>query len=137
MYSKEEIMSIIESEGNTHSFTYRGINCSMKRNSLLVWCGYMDVPEEVIMEIYVHGGITYDNIEENGLRRYGFDCGHLHDLVPYTLELDSFPRASFVDTDIYRTKTYAILETKGMVDQVMDTQWALKIIRNYKLSNLL
>ena len=78
MYSKEEIMSIIESEGNTHSFTYRGINCSMKRNSLLVWCGYMDVPEEVIMEIYVHGGITYDNIEENGLRRYGFDCGHFH-----------------------------------------------------------
>lgn len=76
-----------------------GLDCLIVRNHLGALCGYVGVPEEhrfygkhydQMLAVDVHGGLTYADEcnghichdADNRVWWLGFDCAHLHDLVP-------------------------------------------------------
>lgn len=73
-------------------FQHRDFRCSLRRNQLGCWCGYVDVPvghpwhgrnSESLYRINVHGGVTYaQENPETGEWRVGFDCCHGYDWIP-------------------------------------------------------
>jgi len=95
------------------------------------YCGYLELPETygtlVLVpqsDIDVHGGVTYDELSEDGKRIIGFDCGHSCDYTPYKAEWhksyashhmfmssESAPMSAMN----FRTQTYVINELRRLV----------------------
>jgi hypothetical protein len=133
---KDEILKLIEEEGNEHRFIYKNVNCLLYRHdNLLHWCGYVDLPKDCkvsIDDISAHGGVNFDSVCD-GVRRIGFDCGHGGDLSPWVLVSD-FP---FFDNSVYRDKEYVIREVKDMADQILKIDGVKSSVRNDTLKKLL
>ena len=86
-------------------FEYKGVKCKIVLNTFGVikekspelkeleegfnyitqtdwFCGYVRVPEGLefdSLDLLVHGGVTYDQKEDDGFRWIGFDCIHFGD----------------------------------------------------------
>ncbi len=136
----KELSDVIRKEGDFRIMLIQGYPCVIKRSTLGGLCGYVGVqPNNSITEIDdgdddypfyvgeqldVHGGITFTNNSLHGVddsvfgKRiwFGFDCGHLGDLIPfqytYNLPLPS--------SDIYRTMEYVTEELKKLVQEIID-----------------
>jgi hypothetical protein len=106
-----------------YTFVYKDAQCSMKRNSFKVWCGYAkysskmhrslvlcrilhrDYPNVLDKVLSVHGGITYLDGQT-----VGFDCGHYDDYIP---ELNTG-----LGGQTYRNRDFVILQLMTLVDEL-------------------
>lgn len=113
---KHDILELILEEGNYHAFTYRGIDCEIKRNNIYCWCGYLLIESDFKddINVSVHGGITFDDTKD-GIRKIGFDCAHSGDRVPFYDIFDLH-----YSSNVYRDKEYVISEVKQMADQILE-----------------
>jgi hypothetical protein len=142
MIKIEEINSLIDKEGDIYNWNYKGFRCSLKRNLLRCWCGYVTIPIEIPIDLKeddyypfdCHGGVTYQEFsDENKCWTVGFDCAHYNDLVPYYYEI-SLPGKKLDDSVEYRTKDFAIKQTNGIVDQILSIT---SIRRNLRIDSIL
>ena len=73
-------------DDNRFGVTEQGHKFEIKRNCIGCLCGYIHVPDEQVgKNLYrasVHGGITFDEKQEDGTRIVGFDCAHSFDGQP-------------------------------------------------------
>ena len=109
--TKEEFLKIVEEEGNYYEWIQNGIKCTIERSPLnLHWNGYIFLEEihyfyknvyEDLLNINVHGGITYSDINEDGLYKIGFDCNHSYDIGLISFEMGI---EYFIINAVYRTK---------------------------------
>jgi len=96
-----------------------------------------EFPISVLIE--VHGGITFSESaladgrtwngkkcekfygnESDNLWWFGFDCGHSGDLIPTKSVFNNTGEQLLINNnEIYRTKEYAINETKALADQLI------------------
>ncbi len=138
-------------EPDNVKFEHEGINCeitrvlSYKQNEYAFgghFCGYCFLPKghpwenNDDFEIDVHGGITYQKKDpDTGQMVVGFDCAHLHDIIPsmtviekkYNIEPYQ-PSKKLVEiygeqltncfVPVYRNLEYVINECKSMSDQI-------------------
>ena len=118
-----------DDEPDRVEFKHAGFPCLLKRNRCGAWCGYAAVApghpfhgahyDHVPVE--VHGGLTYSARclgaichvpkpgEADDVWWFGFDCGHLGDIVP----------GLRIDWDAtYRDVTYARRETERIAEQL-------------------
>lgn len=129
-----ELSEIIEKEGDSHQFHYKGYQCEVLRNpSLKNLCGYILVKEdhwlfgksfsliEASYDYKSHGGLTYSK-KEGVLWKIGFDCAHSRDLLPYELEIhEKLGLKKVEDAGIYRDKDYVISQIMEMVDSIVQS----------------
>jgi hypothetical protein len=126
-----------------------GYRCALRRdNDIGVWCGYVGVPlthplygidcddiyeesasEEAMMEIEVHGGLTYsdreilDNPTDEETWWFGFDCGHFGDIMPFLA--DVLPNSVFANFGEYKDIEYVKKETENLAVQLKKVEdWA-------------
>lgn len=128
------IDKLIEQEGNTKQFEYKGYECLIfraKPDTLGHLCGYVKLPKTHKyfnksydnIQIEVHGGLTYSGMSETGGEYFtegywiGFDCAHFGDLVP--VMNNNFPSFLKEDNVPYRDMEYVEQEIKNMVDQLL------------------
>lgn len=112
----EELLKVIEQEGNSESGIYKGYRYKLNRNiSLLFWCGYVTYKESSFKNldniIDCHGGITFYDEQE-----IGFDCGHSQDIVP------AFPNLLplfLYFKPVYRTKNFCRNECYKIIEQLI------------------
>lgn len=120
---KEALRDLIWEEGNKKDFEYKGYKCQIRRmkGSMIHLCGYVVLSVghwahglsyrqvESVMDVSVHGGLTYARSDDNGEFSIGFDCAHLGDIynIDYTHEGDE-----------YRDMVYVENEIKRLVDQI-------------------
>jgi len=105
--------------------TFKGI---LRRNSLLCWCGYVEVPEwhEINGKGYddfcinAHGGITFSDLIDKKWH-IGFDCAHSGDLTPL-----------WDNGGTYKDKNFTTNEIKKIVDQLFDISDVIKLDSNIK-----
>ena len=120
-------------EEKTPSGTYRppdaddfeacGLKCAMRRHGKDGhWCGYVGVPNDhtffgkhknELPDLDVHGGITFSGEARYlpGLWSFGFDCGHLHDLLPGQDDRYRDPDGTYRD---YRDYSYVRAECERL-----------------------
>lgn len=112
----EEIQKTVAMEGDYKKFTYKGIECEIKRVS---WsghlCGYIHTggltdKEKDIVEHSFYFGITY---EQDGV--YGFDCAHFGDILPHTMQ-DMHSNSGSNDT--YKTMEFVENILKETIDEL-------------------
>ena len=91
---------------NDELFELRGYQCRVRKISSSVrepwYCGYVRLknePEFNVKNIRVHGGITYEEIESDGLW-IGFDCAHYGESI------------------LFQNRAYVIVEISSMIDQI-------------------
>ena len=118
MMNKEELKEKIKQEGDFHEWN-NPFKCSIWRNPLGHWCGYIQIPKsfsELIEEIPLtpHGGITYNSEESNGDIVLGFDCAHYLDLIPTFY----FQDQTIALNSVYRDKEYVMNEVNKMGDDI-------------------
>ena len=113
-----------EREPNKEAFEHAGLKCFIKRHpSMKHLCGYVLIPKEHPLYEHtsiwdfpydVHGGVTWVNkLDEDLEGKYiGFDCAHLHDLIPGAS--DGFRSHE----SIYRDFEYVGAETKSLAEQI-------------------
>lgn len=110
-------------------------------------CGYVQVPDDLKLfdkgydlDFDVHGGITYNEKDDDEKNWIGFDCAHLNDYQPSTEYLyKTCPEfikikeesknifknigidydTSFVNLKTYKNLEFCINECKNLVDQVI------------------
>ena len=115
----------VRDEPDYLSFKYKGTKCEIKRNSAMLFlCGYTSFvlyqPYDVnyyrknLVNIDVHGGVTYFKVKPCGKIKIGFDCAHYNDLIP-TLSI----QAGEKDGEEYRTIAFVKKEIRRMVDQII------------------
>ena len=114
-----------------------GYLCTIKRNSMGAWCGYVDLParyyiseDSGLYEISVQGGVTYsdtwnkiiscvdgkDTVETTW--RVGFDCAHAGDFSPgLTSPFGEIPEYR-QEHEIYRDKFYAANQCVALAHQL-------------------
>lgn len=134
MNSLEELLALVEKEGNHYEWQYKGYNCEITRcihksthdpNKKMAghWCGYVILPkghpyrlkDYQNMNVSVHGGLSYQDKEG----RIGFDCGHLGDVEPFDLANNEIQDPEIIlNTNNYWTKEEVIREVERMVDQL-------------------
>ena len=127
-----DISEKVKNEGDHHEFNYRGFRCSMSRNAVSTWCGYIDIPSDYdvdINHIHVRGCITYDQVDGD-IRTIGFDCAHAGDRVPF------YDHIGLYDSGIYRDKQFVIGELRSVVDQLMNIDFFIRYSRNKTLKFL-
>lgn len=96
-------------------------------------CGYVEVPEHLgkpdydespIMEINVHGGVTYagDLDEMDGKYVVGYDCAHYGDLMkcPEELKGTSMEHSFMYSEGIWRDVDYCINECESLANQLVN-----------------
>lgn len=131
------------SEPDSVDFEAHGMACHMLRHPVLgVWCGYVEVPrshplhglrydDDLVREIDVHGGLTYageygrvfGGAASDTAWCFGFDCGHLWDLMPYAqplrddLDLPS-PMLGGDTDDVYRDLQYVHAQCEALAAQL-------------------
>jgi hypothetical protein len=89
-----------DNEPDDVTFEAHGRPCSMWRNNMGAWCGYVAVAEDSplygasyyymesdhpINRVNVHGGLTFADVRRSDpspLWWFGFDCAHCDDTVP-------------------------------------------------------
>lgn len=131
-------------------FDYKGMQCRIKRNSLGALCGYVMIPkkhslynkDDEHLGIQVHGGITYQNFDDEGKYWIGFDCVHSGDLKPrfeiieknikdekdpelkQIYELTEKFKKMLPDSELwkitYKNISFVTKECKHMVDQILE-----------------
>lgn len=91
-----------------------GYKIHAKRTSLGHWCGYLYLPRghpwhgtTNELDVDVHGGITYANLEPDRTWCIGFDCAHLGDRVPC---MDSRPGETYRDLDFVKHELHKLAE---------------------------
>jgi hypothetical protein len=131
-------------------FEHAGLQCRIRRNAVLDGykkdeslhifgghlCGYVRLPKEFPdhaeddINVEIHGGITYDQLEEDGYTWIGFDCGHSGDLIPSMKILEDehkirecFPlpeefKNFSIFNPTYRNIDYVTEETKSLAEQI-------------------
>ena len=124
------------------TFTHLGIKCEIIRiitpndfNHYFrgYFCGYCYCPLELKVDDFeIHGGITYDEIENDGQRKIGFDCGHSNDLIPsmkYLFENNSdlmgLPKyfARYLSFKrIYKNIEFAIEQCTNLANQIIKSK---------------
>lgn len=126
-----------------------GLPCLAKRNHHGVWCGYVGVseshpyylkPYQDIGHIFVHGGLTYSDLCQEGDESiaichipepgepddvwwFGFDCGHAGDLMPGLEAREAMSgmkrlAAMFGERNKYRDIDYVRGECAVLADQL-------------------
>lgn len=145
MINKEEILALIEREGDEKEFEINGIKCSIWRHpSLKTLCGYIDLTEDFPEygtcpdDIYCHGGLNF--AQQNGKYwRIGFDCGHAGDIVPQMFELEKMAGLAFDmfgREDTYKDMAYVEADIMAIIDQLDTTKHYLRRNRENKLKDL-
>lgn len=125
----DALRALIAEEGNEHRWTYRGIECEVKRfENTGHWCGYVRIPDGHPwrhfprsyddLPVEVHGGLTYRRDREEDGYWIGFDCGHAGDLTPSYLLQEDLP-ATPMPGDVYRTRAYTEAECQELADQIL------------------
>lgn len=105
-------------EPDAAQFTHAGLQCSILRNEVGTWCGYVAVPEGHPLygaefrdvAVRVHGGLTFSELRPSGWT-FGFDCVHGYDLIPAL----AFVQGSDV---VYRDIEYVTAEVKRLAEQL-------------------
>lgn len=127
----DDVLKLIEQEGNKKEFTYKGYKCKIIRHdSMLHLCGYVYLSknsilvnnEKMLNNLEVHGGITYNEWYNDEEYIIGFDCGHWCDYIPST-------RTN--NPDNYRTMEYVEKELKYLVDQIYEIESEPVVVSNY------
>ena len=128
--TKKELWEIIIREGDKKTFMHNQMKCMVWRDpDMLHWCGYVYIPLNIMKVLnkanpietdyrYTFNsgsGITYVNGN-----LIGFDCAHLHDLVPYRL-FNNIRMFDEDDKSIYRTKESAIFEVKQLTQEILSS----------------
>jgi hypothetical protein len=112
----KELKELMKKEGNFKEFKYRGMQITcIRHDGMGHWCGYVDMLIEANIDIgaiKVHGGVTFDEICEDGARRIGFNCAHCWDIVPF--------RPISYSNGVYRNLEYVINECKSIADQIIE-----------------
>lgn len=125
--NKEELIQIIENEGNFEEWIESEYLCRIRRTRPIdPWCGYVRIPythpvankSYDDIDVEVHGGLTYgnDSFPDSNIKDgywYGFDCGHAGDLYPPNIIRYDIPSG-----DVYRTKEYVKNECKKLAKQL-------------------
>jgi len=120
---RKEVLDIIKKEGDYKEFTYRTIKCFIQRNHH-TGClnGYIHLPKCLpkidIYSLIVHGGITYENIEDDGTLVIGFDTNHINDLSITLFDMMLKYNMNSHTTDVYRTMDFVINEIESLVDDL-------------------
>ena len=96
-------------------------------------CGYVEVPEQLgkpdydespIMELNVHGGVTYaDHLNEmDGTYVVGYDCAHYGDLMkcPEELKGTSMEHSFMYSEGIWRDVDYCTNECESLANQLVN-----------------
>lgn len=96
-------------------------------------CGYVEVPEHLgkpdydespIMELNVHGGVTYaDPLDEmDGKYVVGYDCAHYGDLMKCSEELKgtSMEHSFMYSEGIWRDVDYCTNECESLANQLVN-----------------
>lgn len=145
--NKQEILDIIDKEGNNHEFEYRNIKCELLRTGMKNWCGYIFIPSWHSLfdnhihnaeaeSIPCHGGVTYCEVVGDELK-IGFDTSHSGDFSPYYVLEGKFTNMISAMDGVYRDKDYVINEIHEMVNYVYDNyQETKRLIREEKLKNI-
>lgn len=96
-------------------------------------CGYVGVNAETFkgvhydeLDIEVHGGLTYARTEMDGLRWYGFDCGHLGDRADIELMDEKHRESSdskfwleaYDSTDTIKSLDFCVSECENLATQL-------------------
>lgn len=84
-----------------------GMTCVIRRVENRHLCGYVEVDDDIDMEIIdCHGGITFDRKEVHGFptsnRYIGFDCAHAGDWIPSLWTSGVYRDVGFVLGELYR-----------------------------------
>lgn len=143
--NKDNYLDIIKAEGDYYEWYNDGLKCFVKRNDMLCLCGYVEIPsyykiilpenDDLEHNYDVHGGVTYEQHDDNGNYVIGFDCCHGGDLYPYYYTDDNL---SMFVRGIYRDKDYVISETNSLCSQIKNTYSDLvSVIRHEKLTDIL
>lgn len=96
-------------------------------------CGYVEVPERLgnpdydespIMELNVHGGVTYagELPEMDGKYVVGYDCAHYGDLMkcPEELKGTSMEHSFMYSEGIWRDVDYCTNECESLANQLVN-----------------
>lgn len=96
-------------------------------------CGYVELPEHLgkpdydespIMELNVHGGVTYagDLDEMDGKYVVGYDCAHYGDLMkcPEELKGTSMEHSFMYSEGIWRDVDYCTNECESLANQLVN-----------------
>lgn len=96
-------------------------------------CGYVEVPEHLgkpdydespIMELNVHGGVTFaDHLDEmDGKYVVGYDCAHYGDLMkcPEELKGTSMEHSFMYSEGIWRDVDYCTNECESLANQLVN-----------------
>jgi hypothetical protein len=121
LVTKERAFFIPEHEPDEHEFEHAGFKCELRRGPVQAWCGYVLLPDDHpysgrsmgddnVIDLDVHGGVTFaGRIKDKGFA-LGFDCGHLYDMVWYA--------HTGLNNGVYRTFEYAKKETERLAEQL-------------------
>lgn len=139
-------------------FEYKGYQCVVKRIAFQekcikefhvyggFLCGYVQISNELFfnekgfdLDYDVHGGITYNEINEDGKNWIGFDCTHCNDIAPSMEKLyntnadfikikednEKLLKGLGIKNNSFFNKTYknigfCIGECKSLVDQIIN-----------------
>lgn len=130
--TKEELIKIIEKEGEYKAFMYHGYPCRIIRRgmeSLIHLCGYVGIPKTHLwygkdyddIDADVHGGLTYASHSlryqpETDFYWIGFDCAHAGDFCSmFDLEYEHVVNERF---ETYKNMGFVEKELKKLVRQV-------------------
>lgn len=101
-----------------YNFTYNGYQCSIRRNMLKAWCGYVQLPDT-----HPDSDKDYDDLNEGDIpmeltygedRTYGFDNAHLSvDLVPGMPDQLSM---SFAKNATYKDRHHTVTQVITLAD---------------------
>jgi hypothetical protein len=125
--NKEELLDLINKEGDQKEWNYKDFKCKIIRNSLKSLCGYIYLEKEDLfynkdyndIPVDVHGGLTYASTEGD-YWVIGFDCSHSGDLSPYLLETDFSYGWLKQNMGIYRDMGYVKRECERLADQISE-----------------
>lgn len=121
LIDKDDILKVVEIEGNHKTFTYKGIPCEIRRiPTLNHLCGYLTLKnynDEVVgvIDDNFHCGITY-----GGSGEYGFDCAHVGDIMPSMFTAES--RLNIFEYETYKTMAYVERCLKRTIDALIDKE---------------
>lgn len=123
----DELRIIMKEEGDGEDFFHAGLPCSVWRSQNGAWAGYVGVGFGHFLHgnraawgmFGVHGGVTYTG--ERPMRGQiwwiGFDCWHLHDIIPERIFEGGEPEDMFSG---YRSKRYVMNETRSLARQIAE-----------------
>jgi len=135
MENKDELLKLIEQEGEYLEFVHFGLTCVLKRQTMGALCGYVTMPKrhkyyDMLsnntdkynkLEYTVHGGLTFcGTLKDRNDLMIGFDCAHSGDIMPKRLNLNC-------SGSIYRTMEYVKEQTKYLAEQIYEDSFSKKI----------